>query len=141
MRHWDISYENLLNLLNLPTLANRRKIFKLCTTFKLIHNLTDFPVSPFSYSLDFNPYKLRYLHPYTLSGMNTNTNSFLFSFFPNMASLWNTPPPDVTQESFTIFKNFIKVTMNCYARMLRARRNIVGMRIFIFMGIVSQLLR
>ena len=39
LKRWDLGYQELLHLAQIPTLENRRIYFKLCTLFKIIHGL------------------------------------------------------------------------------------------------------
>ena len=40
---WNAGYEELQNTLQLPSLSNRRLFLKLCTIFKVIHGMCNFP--------------------------------------------------------------------------------------------------
>ncbi len=106
-RQWDTPYQTLLNQLNLPSLADRRRHLKLCTAFKVIHGLVDFPNSPFWGRQNANPYKLRHLNTYmyTMSSFDARTNGYLHSFFPFVAALWNTLPSELLHRPYL---NFIK---------------------------------
>ena len=42
-RKWDKGYDELLNMTNLPSLADRRLCLKLCSLYKIMHNLSYFP--------------------------------------------------------------------------------------------------
>ena len=44
---WDVSYEELLSTLNFLSLSNHNLFLKLCTVFKIIHNLCYFPSGDF----------------------------------------------------------------------------------------------
>ena len=48
-KRWDAGYEELLDLLNLPSLVYRRTHLKLCQLYKLIHGLCYFPDDIFTY--------------------------------------------------------------------------------------------
>jgi len=41
-KNWDKGYYELLNMTNLPSLANRRLYLKLCALYKIVHNLSYF---------------------------------------------------------------------------------------------------
>ena len=43
-RHWNLSYQDLLDIFQLPSLENRRLFLSLLTFFKITHNLIYFPV-------------------------------------------------------------------------------------------------
>ena len=42
-KHWDNCYDELLYMTNLPSLADRRLHLKLCSLYKIVHNMTCFP--------------------------------------------------------------------------------------------------
>jgi len=42
LKKWDLGYQELLHLAQLPTLENRRIYLKLCTLFKITHGLFPF---------------------------------------------------------------------------------------------------
>ena len=42
-KHWNLGYQDLLELTNSPSLQSRRLYFKLCTLYKIVHNLVYFP--------------------------------------------------------------------------------------------------
>ena len=42
-RKWDKGYDELLNMTNLPSPAERRLYLKLCSLYKIVHNLSYFP--------------------------------------------------------------------------------------------------
>ena len=88
-RHWNSSYQDLLDIFQLPSLENRRLFLSLSTFFKIIHNLIYFPVNshptPLSSSLRCN-HDQQYSIPFA------RTNHFKYSFLPNSISLWNNLP-------------------------------------------------
>ena len=45
-RNWSATYAELLNFTQVPSLADRRKIAKLCHLYKLVHELTDCQNAP-----------------------------------------------------------------------------------------------
>ena len=85
--HWVTSDYSLLSSvtailsnLNWPTLALRRKISKLLTFYKAVHNLTALPIPDYFLhvsSFTRNYQSLHYIIPHT------NSNSYKFSFFPS----------------------------------------------------------
>ena len=42
-KHWNLGYQDLLELTNCPSLQSHRLYFKLCTLYKIVHNLVYFP--------------------------------------------------------------------------------------------------
>ena len=90
-KQWNHSYSRLLNMLNLPTLENRRLYLKLCHLFKVIHGLCYFPpdvITPRS-----NP--SHFSRDYTLQQPFARTNSFYSSFIPDSIRKWNQLPEDI----------------------------------------------
>ena len=84
-RHWNSSYQDLLDIFQLPSLENWRLFLSLSTFLKIIHNLIYFPVNahptPFSSSLRCN-HDQQYGIPFAC------TNHFKYSILPNSISLW-----------------------------------------------------
>ena len=72
----------ILSNLNWPTLALHRKISKLQTFYKAVHNLTALPIPD---------YFLHYIIPYT------NSDSYKFSFFPSAIQAWNNLPTSLIE--------------------------------------------
>ena len=87
--HWNLSYQDLLDILQLPSLENRRLFLSLSMFFKIIHNLVYFPVN-------FHPTPLssclRCNHDQQYSIPFARTNHFKYSFLPNSISVWNNLP-------------------------------------------------
>ena len=105
IKQWDMEYTTLRSTCNLPTLRTRRKYFILCTMYKIVNHLMDFPQNcfiPRATSLRSTPSHL-YLQPFS------HTNSFLFSFVPNACSQWNKLPIDLrSSDSLSLFKSSLK---------------------------------
>ena len=106
--HWVTSdYSLLSNVtailsnLNWPTLALRRKISKLQTFYKAVHNLTALPIPDYFLhvsSFTRNYHSLHYIIPHT------NSNSYKFSFFPSTIRAWNNLPTSlITTDSLQYF--------------------------------------
>ena len=87
LKSWDLGYQELLHLTQIPTLENRRIYLKLCTLFKIIHGL--FPFTPDVFQPSRHDYNLPLLYqPYA------RTNAFQSSFVPSTISIWNHLPYD-----------------------------------------------
>ncbi len=85
---WDSSYNELLDRLHLPTLAQRRLHLSLCFMYRIIHRLLYFHpniIVPSSTSS-------HYTRSYSLYQPFARTDSYLHSFLPNTVSQWNTLP-------------------------------------------------
>ena len=89
-RQWNTTYQDLLDLFDLPSLENRRLYMSLSTFFKIIHNLTYFPTMyhpiPLSSSSSRSSRNFQFRAPFA------RTNSLKFSFLPNTITLWNNLP-------------------------------------------------
>ena len=46
--HWDQAYSQLLQLFNIPSLSECRLYLDLCTMFKIVHGLFEFPLGIFN---------------------------------------------------------------------------------------------
>ena len=47
-KHWDQAYSQLLQLFNIPSLSECRLYLDLCTMFKIVHGLFEFPLGIFN---------------------------------------------------------------------------------------------
>ena len=106
-RCWDSSYQDLLELVDLPTLEHQRLEARLCLLYRIIHNLCCFDSSIFTLSTfcshrRFHPLFLKHAHPFA------HTNSYFYSFVPRTITLWNslntttvTAPSPATQFRIT----------------------------------------
>ena len=94
-RHWNSSYQDLLDTFQLPSLENQRLFLSLSTFFKITHNLIYFPAN-------FHPTHLsscsRCNHDQQYSIPFACTNQFKYSFLPNSISVWNNLNYDVLKQ-------------------------------------------
>ena len=76
-KKWDLDYSSLLLMSNLPTLASRRKYFRLCTMFKIVNDCLHFNQNLFT--LRATPYMSTSSHVYEIPFCRTNAymNSFV----------------------------------------------------------------
>ena len=100
---WDSSYEELLRLVDVQPLQDRRLELKLGILFKLVHNLCFFPEGSWSYHP--NCRNSRNSHSLQLSRPLAHTNSYMYSFFPHTVSNWNML--DNKTVTCTSYKSFI----------------------------------
>ena len=102
-KQWDMGYQDLLELSQLPTLQNRRLYLKLCTLYKIIHGYFYFPPNVFV------PQVSRYNSSLPLLNQPlARTNAFQSSFVPSSASIWNHLPHEaLTAHSISSFKSFV----------------------------------
>ena len=87
LKQWDLGYQDLLDLSQLPNLENRRLYLKLCTLYK---NYTLLLLL----SLQCIPHVNR--HSYSLPSIHqpcAHTNAFQSSFVPSSVSVWNQISP------------------------------------------------
>ena len=105
-KQWDLNYAEALEQCLLPELKARRTYLSLCYFYKLINGIFEFPNSPLT---------VRQLNYPTRSGRTNlyyqpyaHSNSFLFSFFPQTISLWNSLPFSIASAP----------TFNCFKRQL-----------------------
>jgi len=106
-KKWDRGYDELLNMTNLPSLADRRLYLKLCSLYKIVYDLSYFPpdivVPKVTRSYTSTPFTL--YQPFA----HTCTNCFLNSFIPHAVSHWNTLPELViSAPSLSTFKHSLK---------------------------------
>ena len=78
-RSWDSSYQDLLELVDPPTLEHWRLEARLCLLYRIIHNLCYFDSSVFALSTfcshrRFHPLFLEHSHPFA------HTNSYFYIF-------------------------------------------------------------
>ena len=83
---WDASYNELLDLFDLPSHEDRRLHLKLGLLFKIVHGLCYYPDVPLFRD---QSYSYRSNHSYQLVCPTARTNAYHFSFFPHTISNWN----------------------------------------------------
>ena len=86
---WDLGYQALLDISQLPSLANRQTHLKLCTLFKIINGFWgDFPPNPIVPTVG----RGRHNSPHSLQCPYARTTTFQSSFVPSSITLWNSLP-------------------------------------------------
>jgi len=91
-KQWDLGYEELLNLFNIPSLDDRRKYLNLCTMYKIVHDHVYFLHGVFVPRVT----TLRSASKLVLHQPFARTSSFLHSFVPHTCALWNNLPSNIT---------------------------------------------
>ena len=100
---WDLGYQELLELTDIPSLATRRLHLKLCTLYKIVYGLCYFPPDIFVPRVS---YSQRTSHCLSFHQPHAYTSSLQYSFVPHTISLWNSLPwPTVSAPSLPVFKN------------------------------------
>lgn len=92
---WDTPNLTLLNSFHLPKLTDRRQYVKLCTMYKIIHGLVDFPNSP------------------THFGSNAKTDGFKYAFFFHQRLLYGTLFLQIWCVGLTITSRNLVINMYC----------------------------
>ena len=105
-KSWDASYDLLLSQTNLPSLQDRRAHLKICTLYKIVYSMVDFPDAPIRF--DCSPYSTRSHHSLSIASYPSKSNQFSGSFFPSSTKLWNSLSYDVI--SLSNFLSFKKCT-------------------------------
>jgi hypothetical protein len=104
-RQWDAAYEELLGLLDIPTLEQRRTHLKLGLLLKIIHGMCYFPSGILTFRDNLH---CRSLNPKALIQPFAHTNTFYYSFVPHSTSLWNSLTAEqVTAPSLASFKRLV----------------------------------
>ena len=98
-KQWDLVYEQLLVLLDLPRLSTRRLYLDLLTVYKIIHRLVYYPPNIFTARIGRTPNTAR---PYLYHCPFTHTNYYKHSFIPHTINTWNTLPLTVVYRHFIL---------------------------------------
>ena len=104
--NWNLNYNDLLSLTDLPTLERRRMDLKLGQLFKIVHKLCSFPEGIVRFR-EQTPLlsNTRSVHPLYLNQPRVHTNSYYYSFVPHTCSLWNSLPFEIINaSSYNSFK-------------------------------------
>ena len=104
-RKWNLDRTTLLSSLHWPSLETRRKIQSLKVCYNIVNNLSIIPSSYFLYHQHPSP---RHPHSQILYKPFAKTNSYMFSFFVNVVSMWNLLPSyAVVSSSPSVFKRHL----------------------------------
>ena len=105
--------EDLLANSNLPPLQKRRILASLCHLYKISRGLTDFDDAPLQKQQ--HTYNTRSSCKQTFSLPQCKTNSYQRSYFPNIISVWNNLPREVTEcNSVQSFKKYAFLSLIIY---------------------------
>ena len=104
-RRWDLGYEEMLSIANVPRLDDRRLHLKLAQVFKIVHGLCYFPENIFTMQ---PPHSSRLSRSDTLLCPFARTNYYFHSFVPSAIRAWNSLGEDqVATDSLQSFKKNI----------------------------------
>ena len=109
LKSWDMSYDDLLSNSKLSSLRKRRLLASLCHLYKIIRGLTDFEDAPLQTQVGYNYYtRLSSKSTPSFSLPQSRTNTYRYSFFPNIISLWNSLPREATEcNTVETFKKYV----------------------------------
>ena len=103
-KQWDSGYQDLLDIMNVPSLADRRLQLKLSLLYKIVHGMCYFPsdiLCPRS------NYSNRTNHSLVINQPFAHTNAYYYSFVPHTISAWNSLHEEhVTAPSVSAFKYY-----------------------------------
>ena len=92
LKQWDLGYQDLLDLSQLPTLENRRLYLKLCTLYEIIRGYFYFPPNVFVPQVSRQTYSLPLMHqPHAPSSHLLYLALFLFGITYPMKHLQHIP--------------------------------------------------
>ena len=103
-KQWDSGYQDLLDIMNVPSLADRRLQLKLSLLYKIVHGMCYFPsdiLCPRSNYSNGTNHSLANNQPFT------HTNAYYYSFVPHTISAWNSLHEEhVTAPPVSAFKYY-----------------------------------
>jgi len=103
-KSWDSEYNELLRVANLPPLHKRRAQLSLRHLYKIIYNQCYFP--PIFSARETRTHVNR---SFLLAQPFVRSNSYFYSFLPNVISLWNSVPESVVcAPSLSAFKQSVQ---------------------------------
>ena len=103
LKQWDLDYDSMLQLLNLPRLSVRREYLKPTTMYNIVSGHMYFPPSIFVQSN--LPYYLNRTSTFNFIRPFAHTNYMYHSFVPSVVSSWNNLPDSVKHcSSISSFK-------------------------------------
>ena len=86
LQQWDLGYEELLSVTNVPKLGERRLHLKLAQVFKIVHGLCYFPEDIF---VTQTSHSSRLARPDTLLCPFARTSYYFHSVMPSSIRAWN----------------------------------------------------
>ena len=117
-KQWDSGYQDLLDIMNVPSLADRRLQLKLALLYKIVHGMCYFPPDILCPRTN---YSVRTNHSLVIDQPYARTNAYFYSFVPHTISTWNSLHQiHVTAPSVSAFKyyfnyNYQVMLIYCYS--------------------------
>ena len=106
-KQWDSGYQDLLDIMNVPSLADRRLQLRLSLLYKIVHGMCYFPSDILCPRTN---YSHRTNHSLVIDQPNART---LYSFVPHTISAWNSlHQQHVTAPSVSAFKHYFNFNYN-----------------------------
>ena len=103
-KQWDSGYQELLDIMNVPSLADRRLQLKLALLYKIVHGMCYFPPDILCPRTN---YSVRTNHSLVIDQPYARTNAYFYSFVPHTISTWNSLHQlHVTGPSVSAFKYY-----------------------------------
>ena len=105
---WESGCEELISLVNIPKLSNRRLHLKLAQVYKVVHQLCDFPEDVLQSQI---AHSNRLARDLTLHCPFARTNYYYHSFVPSSVRAWNSLDETlVNSPSLHSFKHLLNQT-------------------------------
>ena len=103
-KQWDSGYQDLLDIMNVLSLADRRLQLRLSLLYKIVHGMCYFPSDIFCPRTN---YSHRTNHSLVIDQPYARTNAYFYSFVPHTISAWNSlHQQHVTAPSVSAFKYY-----------------------------------
>ena len=103
---WDSTYEDLLSIVKIPKLQERRLKLKLTLVYKIAHGLCYFPAGVFVLH---RSHSARLAKHHTMLCPHARTNYYFHSFVPSGVRAWNSLEElQACARSLHIFKRLVK---------------------------------
>ena len=106
-RRWNAGCQEVLNMVNIPSIESRRLQSSMCTLYKIVHGLCYFPPDIVSLRPSFSQRSNR---QFLLHQPFARTNAFHSSFVPHATNIWDTLPERLITSPFSTLKPMLCVT-------------------------------
>ena len=105
LKQWDLDYNSMLQLLDIPPLSTRRKYLKLTTMYNIVANQSYFPPNIFvRHDFPYSTHRhANFVRPFA------RTQYMYSSFVPSVIMAWNTLPNSIKHSSsISAFKHSLQ---------------------------------